>query len=102
MKILIKLKQALYKQFIENYVEWHGIVSPSKHYMIRGGGKLPEIYQMRNDLYSRYKGKRWKNKVKNMSDNQVIAIWYSMKEREQKKKKNEVKKDPPAEQLKLF
>lgn len=36
------------------------------------------IVQMRNEVSTAYLGKAWKDKVKKMSDNQVIAIYYKL------------------------
>lgn len=45
------------------------------------------IANMRSYISNAYKGKEWKNKVSTMSDQQVIAIYYSIKERRTGKKK---------------
>lgn len=67
---------------------------------------MPDLNHMRQDLYSRYPGKAWKLKVDDMPDDQIIALWYSMREREQKPRvTNQPKqksKDDDAIQLPLL
>lgn len=36
------------------------------------------IEQMRNEVSKAYNGQKWKDKVRNMSDAQVTAIYYKM------------------------
>lgn len=36
------------------------------------------VEQMRDALMKAYPGQRWSDKVKKMSDNQVIAVYYRM------------------------
>jgi len=45
---------------------------------------MPTLNEMRQELYSKYKGQNWKKKVDKMSDNQIIAIWHSIKLRKEK------------------
>ncbi len=44
----------------------------------------PSVLKMRKDLYFKYPGRKWKLRVNNMPDDQVIAVWYSMKKKGQK------------------
>ena len=39
------------------------------------------VQQMRAAIYEVYSGRRWKIKVQNMSDAQVIAVYYSFLEK---------------------
>lgn len=36
-----------------------------------------KVEQMRNEIAKVYEGVKWKNKVKEMPDNQVIAVYHS-------------------------
>lgn len=36
------------------------------------------IHEMRDFISKAYPGQKWKNRVKNMGENQIIAIYYSM------------------------
>ena len=37
-----------------------------------------KVSQMRNDVSTAYPGMEWAKKVKNMSDNQVIAVYHKL------------------------
>lgn len=37
-----------------------------------------EVYQMREWVVSAYPGPRWKDKVKKMTDEQIIALYFSL------------------------
>lgn len=68
---------------------------------------MPTINEMRTYLYSKYWGKKWKDKVDRMSETQVIAIWISFQKRSQEKlqKKEEQKRkkeEKKVVQLQLF
>jgi len=54
---------------------------------------MPTISEMRTYLYSKYWGKKWKDKVDRMGETQVIAVWSSFQKKAQEKiqKKNEKK-----------
>ena len=54
------------------------------------------ILDLRRALYFKYPGKKWKDRVDKMTDNQVIAVSRSITEREEKRKAKEPK------QLSLF
>ena len=54
------------------------------------------ILDLRRALYFKYPGKKWKDRVDKMTDNQVIAVSRSIIERDEKKKAKEPK------QLSLF
>lgn len=54
------------------------------------------ILDLRRSLYFKYPGKKWKDRVDKMTDNQVIAVSRSITEREEKRKAKEPK------QLSLF
>ena len=54
------------------------------------------ILDLRRSLYFKYPGKKWKDRVDKMTDNQVIAVSRSIAEREEKRKAKEPK------QLSLF
>lgn len=55
---------------------------------------MADINRIRTAVSSKYDGPNWKKKVSQMSDAQVIAIWYSMqsrpKESEKESKEQEV------------
>lgn len=36
------------------------------------------LHEMRNFISNAYPGQKWKNRVKKMGENQIIAIYYSM------------------------
>ena len=44
------------------------------------------VYEMRKEISKRYPGDKWRNRVNSMSDNQEIAIFHSMVERDSKAK----------------
>jgi hypothetical protein len=50
---------------------------------------MPNTNQMRQALKAAYPGRSWKQKVNNMSDNQVLAIFSRIKEEEEKQKKEQ-------------
>lgn len=69
------------------------------------------IHEMRNFISKAYPGQEWKNRVKKMGENQIIAIYYSMINREKTKTQREIYvgfdeaavcKDESYEQLTLF
>lgn len=39
------------------------------------------VDQMRSAIFDVYSGYSWKDRVRNMADNQVIAVYYSFRER---------------------
>lgn len=53
---------------------------------------MPTLNQMKARLYSKYPGKAWKKKVDQMTDSQIIAVWYSM----QKRKEEDISKSENA------
>ena len=55
-----------------------------------------DMLELRRSLYFKYPGKKWKDRVDKMTDNQVIAVSRSITERDEKKKAKEPK------QLSLF
>ena len=55
-----------------------------------------DMLELRRKLYFKYPGEKWKKKVDNMTDNQLIAISRSIAERDEKRKAKEPK------QLSLF
>ena len=55
-----------------------------------------DMLELRRNLYFKYPGKKWKDRVDKMTDNQVIAVSRSIAEREEKRKAKEPK------QLSLF
>ena len=57
---------------------------------------MPDVNQMRQAIIAAYPGKNWKKNVNRMSDNQILAIFSSLKEREEKEKKEQEK------QMRLF
>jgi hypothetical protein len=57
---------------------------------------MPNVNQMRQAIIAAYPGKSWKQKVNQMSDNQIIAIFSSLKEREEQEKKEQER------QMRLF
>ncbi len=57
---------------------------------------MPNINQMRIVLISAYPGTKWKNRVSQMSDNQVVAIFHNLEKQEEKEKKEQEK------QMRLF
>lgn len=40
-----------------------------------------DVSQMREKCAEAYDGDRWKNRVKYMPDNQIIALYYSLRQR---------------------
>ena len=69
------------------------------------------IHEMRNFISKAYPGQEWKNRVKKMGENQIIAIYYSMINRQNsfaqkvthiKLDKTAVGKDESYEQLTIF
>ncbi len=40
------------------------------------------IHEMRNFISKAYPGQKWKNRVKKMGENQIIAIYYNLVNRE--------------------
>ncbi len=62
---------------------------------------MPEISEMKSYLYSKYKGRKWRKRVSEMSSEQIVAIYYSMKEKEFQKRLT-LSKDERATQLNLF
>jgi len=40
------------------------------------------LHEMRNFISNAYPGQKWKNRVKKMGENQIIAIYYSMIKRQ--------------------
>lgn len=41
----------------------------------------PQVEQMKTELLKRYPSRKWKDKVLKMSDNQIIAIFFRMKQK---------------------
>lgn len=50
---------------------------------------MPNVNQMRQAVMAAYPSESWKRKVMCMSDNQILAIFSSLKEREEKEKKEQ-------------
>lgn len=61
------------------------------------------IAMMRSEIIKAYPGESWKKKVKNMPENQVVAIYNSFKKADhlgkQKIKEHEQEKEPHFTQL---
>lgn len=62
---------------------------------------MPNLVQIKTFLYSRYPGKQWRKKIEEMPEDQLVAVYYSIKSREEKKGIPEPKKDEMV-QLSLF
>lgn len=67
------------------------------------------LHEMRDFISKAYPGQAWKNRVKKMGENQIIAIYYSMMNREKTQREiyvgfdeAAVCKDRSYEQLTLF
>lgn len=61
---------------------------------------MPNLNQIKAFLYSHYPGKQWQKRIEKMPEDQLVAIYYSIKSRE-KKDITEPKKDEMV-QLSLF
>ena len=69
------------------------------------------LHEMREFISNAYPGQKWKNRVKKMGENQIIAIYYSMIKRQNslsqkdthiKLDKTTVGKDESYTQLTIF
>lgn len=69
------------------------------------------LHEMREFISNAYPGQKWKNRVKKMGENQIIAIYYSMINRQNslsqkathiKSDKTTVGKDESYTQLTIF
>lgn len=56
------------------------------------------VNSMRNYISEMYNSDKWRLKVRNMNDNQVIAIYHTMIERNQKPPK----KEPKVKQITIY
>lgn len=56
------------------------------------------VNEMRNYILKMYPGPRWVDKVAHMNDNQVMAIYFSMKKKGQKP----IKENPKEKQITIF
>ena len=45
------------------------------------GGECMSVMQMREEIAKVYAGPKWKDRVSHMPDAQVIAVYYSFKQR---------------------
>ena len=57
-----------------------------------------DIKEMRRYVWKRYPGTNWKEKVLNMHDNQIIAIYHSLIKRKVKKEEKEC----PNQQMRFW
>lgn len=61
-----------------------------------------DIQNKKQYVYFAYPGKKWRSKVDHMSYAQIIAVYYSLKKQEEKKKANNFRQLKSSPQITIF